>query len=91
MSGPAEWPGPALRFMGAAWPAFMAACALEALVFAAVDPIDLHWLGQPLAWSRQGVYAMAFFAFWAVITCACWFAIALTLAPGPPGEQSELE
>jgi hypothetical protein len=52
------------------WPAFLAASLLEALVFALVDPGELHWPGQWGQPSRQAVYAMAFFAFW-IITMAC--------------------
>ena len=58
------------KLMWIAWPAFLSACVLELVVFALVDPHDLHWFGQPLALSRQGVYTMAFFAFWA-ISAAC--------------------
>jgi hypothetical protein len=47
------------------WPAFMSACLLELVVFALVDPLDLHWSGRTLPWSRQGVYTAAFFVFWA--------------------------
>lgn len=52
--------------MRVAWPAFLAACLLEALVFAVVDPLELHWAGAALGWSRGGVYTAAFFAFWAI-------------------------
>ena len=52
------------RMMWIAWPAFLVACILELLVFALVDPQDLHWFGQPVALSRQGVYSLAFFVFW---------------------------
>ena len=52
------------RWMWIAWPAFLVACLLEMLVFALVDPEALHWFGAPLAVSRQGVYTLAFFAFW---------------------------
>ncbi|WP_382325631.1 hypothetical protein ACFJGX_15760 [Hydrogenophaga sp. UC242_50] len=52
--------------MGIAWPAFLLAAVLEMLVFAMVDPGDLHWFGQPLDWSRQAVYTVAFFVFWGV-------------------------
>ena len=31
--------------MGLAWPAFIAACLLELLVFAMVDPQDVTWSG----------------------------------------------
>ncbi|KLR57454.1 hypothetical protein [Diaphorobacter sp. J5-51] len=54
------------RLMWIVWPAFLTACVLEMLVFAMVDPEDLHWFGQPLALSRLGVYTVAFFVFWAV-------------------------
>ena len=54
------------RLMWIAWPAFLMAGVLEMLVFAMVDPEDLHWFGQPLALSRQGVYTVAFFVFWGI-------------------------
>ena len=38
------------RLMWIAWPAFLSACVLELVVFAAVDPNDLQWVGQPLGW-----------------------------------------
>lgn len=52
------------------WPAFFSACLLEALVFSLVDPESLHWFGQPLALSRQGVYSIAFFLFWLIAMVA---------------------
>lgn len=48
------------------WPSFLAACTLEVLIFALVDPGEIHWpseLGNP---SRQSVYTVAFFAFWLI-------------------------
>ena len=54
----------AQRMMWIAWPAFLVAGLLEVLVFGLVDPQDLEWFGHPLALSRQGVYTLAFFAFW---------------------------
>lgn len=54
------------KLMWVAWPAFLAACALELLVFALIDPQDMHWSGQALTLSRQGVYTGAFFVFWAI-------------------------
>jgi hypothetical protein len=56
----------ARHWMGIAWPAFMLAAVLEMIVFAMVDPGDLHWFGQPLDWSRQAVYTVSFFVFWGV-------------------------
>lgn len=59
------------------WPSFLGAGVLELLVFAHVDPADVHTLaGAPVELSRQAVYTLSFFAFWAVIAAAgllsCW-------------------
>lgn len=59
----------AQRVMWIVWPAFLVAGVLEMLVFACVDPQDLHWMGLPIELSRQGVYTVSFFVFWA-FTCA---------------------
>ncbi len=63
------------------WPAFLSACLLEVLVFGLVDPSDLQWLGKPLDISSQGVYTLAFFAFWAVALVASGLAALLCLSP----------
>ena len=49
------------------WPAFLAACLLEALVFSMVDPGEVHWMGHQLQASRQAVYTAAFFCFWLIV------------------------
>jgi hypothetical protein len=67
--------------MWIAWPAFMAACGLEILVFALVDPQDLHWHGQPLEWSRQAVYTVAFFGFWGITMLSCAMTTLLAMSP----------
>ena len=64
------------------WPAFLAACLLEALVFAMVDPGELHWPGYLFQATRQGIYTMAFYAFWS-IAMAC-SALVLWLAKASP-------
>ena len=69
------------KLMWIAWPAFLAACVLELLVFAFVDPAALEWYGQPLEWPRQGIYTAAFFAFWAVALGACWLTTLLRMTP----------
>jgi hypothetical protein len=56
----------AQRWMWIAWPSFLVAGLLEMLVFAFVDPQDLLWFGQDLELSRQAIYTLAFFAFWAL-------------------------
>lgn len=69
------------RLMWIAWPAFLAACALELLVFAFVDPQELQWSGHALGWSRQAVYTLGFFAFWLVAMGACALTTLLRMAP----------
>jgi hypothetical protein len=54
------------------WPAFLAACALELLVFGFVDPMEVQWFDNMGGWTRQGVYTIAFFAFWGVSAMACF-------------------
>jgi hypothetical protein len=56
------------RIVAIAWPAFLAAGVLEALVFAVVDPHELHWFGgAALGWSAQTIYSLTFLIFWAAI------------------------
>jgi hypothetical protein len=82
------------KFMWIVWPAFLAACVLELLVFALVDPSELHWSGQSIGLSRQGVYTSSFFVFWA-ICCGCSYLTTLlrmtpaevNICPFPPGER----
>jgi len=52
------------------WPSFLAACILEALVFAVVDPTEL---GSPLfeGVANRGVYTVVFFVFWLVAALGC--------------------
>jgi hypothetical protein len=69
------------RLMWIAWPAFLAASALELLVFAVVDPLELQWSGHALGWSRQAVYTLAFFAFWLVTMTACALTTLLRMTP----------
>jgi len=54
------------KLMRVIWPAFLAACVLEVVVFAMVDPQSLHWSGHAVPLSRQAVYSLAFFVFWAI-------------------------
>ena len=54
------------------WPAFLSAGLLELLVFAHVDPSDVHTVaGAPIELSRQAVYTLSFFGFWVVVALAC--------------------
>lgn len=77
--------------MVVAWPAFLAACLLELLVFAVVDPLDLRWAGQSLGWSRPDVYTAAFFAFWAAAMVGSGLSSFLRLAPAEINAASETD
>ncbi|HJW11076.1 MAG TPA: hypothetical protein VJ598_04780, partial [Albitalea sp.] len=53
------------------WPAFLMAGVLEMMVFAVLDPSDMHWFGgPPVELSRQAVYTLTFLIFWGVIAVA---------------------
>ena len=75
----------AQRLMWIGWPAFLVACVLEMLVFAVVDPDNLHWFGQPIVLSHQGIYTVAFFLFWLVSALAG----TLTLLLAEPGQDTQ--
>ena len=57
----------AVRILRILWPAFLMAGVLEVLVFALVNPQQLHLGGDPMPLSAQAVYTISFFVFWAVI------------------------
>ena len=64
---------PALKRLAMAilWPAFLMAGVLEMLVFAVVDPGELHWFGGAvIAWPAQAVYSVSFLIFWGAISTA---------------------
>jgi hypothetical protein len=69
------------RWMWIAWPAFLVAAVLEMIVFAMVDPSDLHWFGNPLELSRQAIYTLAFFVFWGVTMASSALTTLLSMSP----------
>ena len=69
------------RMMWIAWPAFLVAAILEVIVFGMVDPQDMHWFGHPIEISRQGVYTVAFFVFWAVAMLSSALTTLLSMSP----------
>lgn len=69
------------KLMWIAWPAFLVAGLLEMLVFAMVDPQELQWFGQPIELSRQGVYTVAFFVFWAIAMLSSGLTTLLSMSP----------
>ena len=66
------------KLMCIAWPAFLAACLLQLVVFAFVDPLALEGMGRHFPVSRQAVQGVAFFLFWA----AAMLSSALTVLLG---------
>ena len=75
----------AKMLMTVVWPAFLAACVLEAAVFAVVDPHELSWGGGPLGWSRQAVYTASFFLFWFVSIGSSLLVLVLARPEAAPG------
>lgn len=71
----------AQRIMWIAWPAFLVAAVLELLIFGMVDPKDLNWFGHPVDLSRQGVYTLAFFVFWAITMLSSALTTLLAISP----------
>ena len=67
------------KWMLVVWPAFLAACVMEMLVFALFDPHDLRWFGADLGLSSTGIYSLAFFAFWAVTAASSTLTVMLSL------------
>lgn len=61
---------PVKRWVLIVWPAFVATCLLEALVFSVVDPSEVHWPNNVVQPTRQSVYTLAFFSFW-LVSMAC--------------------
>lgn len=49
--------------------------------FAFVDPEALQWFDQPVNLSREGVYTVAFFLFWLVITISGALTTLLSFSP----------
>ena len=56
----------AQRLMWVIWPAFLVAAVAEAIFFTVFDPFELHFFGATLDLSREAIYAMGFFGFWAL-------------------------
>ena len=78
----------ARRLMWIAWPAFLLAGVIEMLVFAMVDPQNLHWFGKPLTLSREAVYTVAFFVFWVLTMTSSALTTVLSLSPSEVNRRS---
>lgn len=71
----------AQRLMWIAWPAFLVAAVLEMLVFAFIDPSDLHWAGTDLGWPRAAVYTVTFFVLWGFTLLSSALTTLLSMSP----------
>lgn len=56
----------AQRLIWILWPSFIVGGITEVLFFTAFDPLDMMFFGDPITWSREAVYTVGFFVFWAV-------------------------
>ena len=64
------------RAMIVAWPAFVAAAAGTVLLFSALDPVDLRFVG-PLELDRRTGYTLGFFFLWALAATSSAFTVFL--------------
>lgn len=83
-AGP-ELAGRASLAMQVLWPSFLMAGVATMLLFALVDPGELHLAGvQALGLSREAIYSLGFFCFWVIIAVACGLTAALASAAREP-------
>ena len=60
------------------WPSFLVAAAADGLFFSAVDPVEMHLFGGEVELSRQAIYTLGFFGFWATGILASAMAVFLS-------------
>jgi len=71
----------AQRILWVLWPSFLVAAVVELLVFAVIDPADLHLFGVPVEAGRMSVYTIGFFLFWAIGAASAGLTIFLERSP----------
>ena len=69
------------RMMWVVWPAFLVAAVAETIFFTIFDPFDLHFFGAPLDLSREAIYTLGFFGFWALGIASSAFTVFLERSP----------
>jgi len=69
------------RVLWVLWPSFLVAAVAELLVFAVIDPADVHVFGVPVDAGRMWVYTIGFFFFWALGATAAALTVFLQRAP----------
>ncbi len=71
----------AQRLAWTIWPAFLVAAAAETIFFTVFDPSDLFLFGTPLELSRQAMYTLGFFGFWAMGIASSALTVFLARSP----------
>lgn len=74
-------PNLAQRVLWVLWPAFLVAAVAELIVFAVIDPADLHLFGEPVEIGRMPIYTLGFFFFWAMAASASALTVFLQRSP----------
>ena len=69
------------RMMWVVWPAFLVAAVAETIFFTLFDPFDLHFFGAPLEMSREAIYTLGFFGFWALGVASSALTVFLERSP----------
>ena len=62
------------------WPSFLVA-GVAAIFFTVFDPYDLHVFGQPVEASREVIYTVGFFVFWAMAIASSALTVFLERSP----------
>ncbi len=69
------------RILWVLWPSFLVAAVAELIVFAVIDPADLHVFGVPVEAGRMPIYTLGFFFFWALGATASALTVFLQHSP----------
>jgi multisubunit Na+/H+ antiporter MnhE subunit len=71
----------AKRLMWVMWPSFLVAAAACGVFFTVFDPRDLHVFGRPVEASREVIYTIGFFLFWAMAIASSALTVFLERSP----------
>lgn len=69
------------RILWVLWPSFLVAAVAELLLFAVVDPRDIHVFGAPLDLDRMPIYTIGFFFLWGITSAASALTVFLQRSP----------
>lgn len=69
------------RLMWVIWPGFLVAAGAETIFFTFFDPFELSFFGAPLELSRQTIYTLFFFGFWALGAASSALTVFLERSP----------